>query len=123
MAAPESRELDHRSIERRAWALACSLLAATLFFHSPAVSVGAGAGAFLAILNYRWLRAFVVGITSSRQRPSKGAILLYTLKYFLTGVALFALIAYDLADVVALLAGISVIFLAICWEGIRLHGT
>jgi hypothetical protein len=37
------------------------------------------------------------------------------------GVALFFVIKYDLANVIALLVGFSVIFLAVCWEGIRVH--
>jgi hypothetical protein len=123
MATAEGAGLDHRSVERRAWILGAALLAATLPFRSPPVSIGLLVGALLAVLNYRWLRGFVVGITSTGRKPSKGAVLLYSLKYLLTGLALFAVIAYDFADVVALLAGISVIFLAICWEGIRLHRT
>lgn len=121
--ATEREGIDHRGVERRAWFLGAVLFAATLPFRSLPVSAGLLVGVLLALLNYRWLSRFVVGITAAGRKPSKGAVFLYSLKYLLTGVALFGVIAYDFADVVALLTGISVIFLAICWEGIRLHRT
>jgi len=76
---------------------------------------------FLAVMNFRWLRRFAAVLTSSRRRPSRLFVLLYLLKYLLTGLAIFFAIQYDLANVVGLLVGVSVIFLAICWEGVDAH--
>lgn len=108
-------------IERRSWILAALLLAGSLFWHSPSVAGGVSLGAFLAVMNFRWLRGFVTALTSSRRRRPRLHILLYILKYLLTGLAIFFAIKYDLADAVGLLVGVSVIFLAICWEGVDAH--
>jgi len=108
-------------IERRSWVLAGFLLAGSLLWRSPSVAGGVALGAFLAVMNFRWLRRFAAVLTSSRRRPSRLFVLLYLLKYLLTGLAIFFAIQYDLANVVGLLVGVSVIFLAICWEGVDAH--
>ena len=108
-------------IERRSWLLAGALAAGSLFWRSPPVLGGVALGAFLAIVNYRWLRRFASALTASPRRPSRLSILFYLLKYLLTGLAIFFSIKYDFANAVALLVGVSVIFLAICWEGVNAH--
>jgi hypothetical protein len=123
MTGIEGEGLRHETIERRGWIFAGLFLTASLPLRSAAVTAGVFLGAALAILNYRWLSRFAVSVTSSGRGPSKGALFFYSMKYLLTGVAIFVAIKYDFADAVALLAGVSVIFLAICWEGIRLHRT
>lgn len=123
MAGTEAAGLRHETIARRGWILAGLFFLAGLPFRSLPVSTGLALGSALAILNYRWLCSFAVAVTSSGRRPSKWSLFLYSMKYLVTGVAIFVAIQYDFADAVALLVGVSVIFLAICWEGIRLHGT
>lgn len=110
-------------IERKSWVLAGFLLAGSLLWRSPSVAGGVALGAFLAVMNFRWLGRFVAVLTSSRRRPSRLYVFLYLLKYLLTGLAIFFAIKYDLANAVGLLAGVSVIFLAICWEGVEAHRT
>ena len=119
---PEEPAVRAERIERKGWILAGALLAASLAFRSSAVTGGAALGAALALLNFRWLRRFVEGLLSSgERRPGIWRISMYLLKYLFTGVAIFVAIKYDAVDVYALLAGVSVIFPAICWEGISAH--
>ena len=118
----EEPDVRATGIERQGWILAAVLLTARLAFRSTAVTGGVALGAALALLNFRWLRRFVETLVASGERkPGAWRILLYLLKYLVTGVAIFVAIKYDLADAFALLAGVSVIFPAICWEGISAH--
>lgn len=111
-----------RRIERRGWILAGVLLAASLFFLSREVTAGVALGAGLAMLNFKGLRSLVASLVESGlQHPPRWILVLSLLKYVLTGVAIFLGIKYALTDVLALLAGVSVIFLAICWEGVSSH--
>ena len=111
-------------IERAAWRAAALMLLASLWWRSPQVSAGVALGASLSILSFRWLRKFVDALLSSgRRRPPLLLVTLNFSKYLVMGVALFFSIKYDLTNAIALLAGVSVIFLAVCWEGIRAHST
>ena len=93
-------------IERRSWVLAGFLLAGSLLWRSPSIAGGVALGAFLAVMNFRWLRRFAAVLISSRRRPSRLFVLLYLLKYLLTGLAIFFAILYHLAYVVGLLVGV-----------------
>lgn len=118
----ERSEVRVDSIERRSWCLALAFLLASLPLRSLQVSGGLALGAFLAIVNFRGIRSFASFLAGSGlRRPPRVLGLLYLFKYVLTGVAIFFAIKYDLADVIALLMGVSVIFLAVCWEGISAH--
>jgi len=115
-------EVRVEKIERAAWAAAALMLLASFFWRSPQVTGGVALGALLSILSFRWLRKFVSALLSSgRSRPPLLLVILNFSKYLIMGVALFIAIKYDLANAIALLAGVSVIFLAVCWEGIRAH--
>lgn len=103
-------------VERKCWALTAALVAGSLFFRSPEVTFGAALGALLTILNFKWLSAFS-GRLIRGPRPSQWRVLLYTMKYVVTGLAIYAAFKYYLVNVFAFLAGVSVIFVAICWEG------
>lgn len=109
-------------IERRSWILAVILLVASFAWRSPEVSAGVALGALLVILSFRWLRRLVSSfVAPRRQRPPRLLAILNLTKYLIMGVAIFLAIKYDFANAIALLAGVSVIFLAVCWEGICAH--
>jgi ABC-type antimicrobial peptide transport system permease subunit len=115
-------EVRVEKIERTAWAAAALMLLASLLWRSPQITAGIALGALLSILSFRWLRKFVSALLSSgRSRPPILLVLLNFSKYLIMGVALFVAIKYDLANAIALLVGVSVIFLAVCWEGMRAH--
>lgn len=109
-------------VQRRALLLAAAFVAASFLSRDLTVTAGVLSGSVLALLNFSWLKGFVSStLASGGTRPPAGAILLHALKYLFTGVAIFLLFKYDLANVYAFLAGVSVIFLAICWEGASGH--
>jgi uncharacterized protein involved in cysteine biosynthesis len=115
-------EVSIGRVERKGWILAGVLLAASLLFQSRGITFGVALGAGLAMLNFKGLRNFVFSmVDSGRTRLPRWLLTLYLLKYVLTGVAIFLAIKYDFANVLALLAGVSVIFLSICWEGVSSH--
>jgi hypothetical protein len=119
---PEEPAVRAGSIERKGWILAGALLAGSLAFRSSAVTGGVALGATVAMLNFRWLRRFVESLVSSEEHnPEISRIFTYLLKYLFIGVAIFVGIKYHLVDAYSLLAGVSVIFPAICWEGISAH--
>jgi hypothetical protein len=108
-------------IERKSWILTGLLVLLALPFRSVAVVTGVVIGALLVILNFRWLRNFVQALLAGDRQPSKFTVFLYLLKYVFTGLVFFAVIKYDLSNVIAIMVGVSVVFLAICWEGIDSH--
>ena len=122
---PGSSYVTVAGVERKCWALTAALVAGSFFFRSPEITLGAAIGAVLTILNFKWLSAFA-GRLIRGPRPSQWRVLLYTMKYVVTGLAIYAAFKYYLANVFAFLAGVSVIFVAICWEGaahqIRMRG-
>jgi hypothetical protein len=119
---PEEPAVRAGTIERKGWILSGALLAASLAFRSSDVTGGVALGAALVLLNFRWLRRFVKSLVSSGERkPGSWGIFIYLLKYLFAGVAIFVGIKYHVVDAYALLAGVPVIFPAICWEGISAH--
>ena len=115
-------EIRVEGIERAAWVAAALMLLGSIYWRSPQVSAGIALGSLISILSFRWLRKFVAALLSSgRSRPPLLLLILNFSKYLVMGVALFFAIKYDLANAIALLVGVSVIFLAVCWEGIRAH--
>ena len=120
-AAPFVKDGRTEKIERKSWILAGLLVLLSLPFRSVTVVTGVVIGALLVILNFRWLRDFAQALLAGERRPSKFLVFLYLLKYLFTGLVIFAVIKYDLSDVIGIMVGVSVIFLAICWEGVDSH--
>ena len=116
-------EIRTESIERKSWILAVLFTVAALPFRDLAIVTGIVVGALLAILNFRWLRNFALAMIADGRRPSPVRILLYLLKYVFTGLVILSTIVYDLSDSIAIMVGVSVVFLAICWEGMASKGT
>ena len=116
----DSKQLSR--VQIRASLLAAAFFAASFLFRDGTVTAGVLSGSVLALLNFSWLKGFVSStLTSGGKRPPAGAIVLHALKYLFTGVAIFLLFKYAFVNVYAFLAGVSVIFLAICWEGASGH--
>jgi len=116
----DSKQLSR--VQTRAILLAAGFVAVSLLFRDGTVTAGVLSGSVLALLNFSWLKGFVSStLASGGTRPPAGAVILHTLKYLFSGVAIFLLFKYAFANVYAFLAGVSVIFLAICWEGASGH--
>ncbi len=95
-----------RGMDRRWW-----LLPASLLF-----------GGALGLLNFRWL-AVAVERVYLRQGATPGvsnlaAVIISVLKLSLIFIILFVVIKYNLVHVFGLVAGLSLCFAAIIWEGV-----
>jgi hypothetical protein len=120
-ATPVVKDDRAEKIERKSWILTGLLVLLSLPFRSVPVVTGIVIGALLVILNFRWLRDFARALLAGDRQPSKFLVFLYLLKYLFTGLVIFAVIRYDLSDAIGIMVGVSVIFLAICWEGVDSH--
>lgn len=109
-------------VERTGLILGGMMTLGSLPLWSAPLSAGVVLGSLLALLNFRWLKRLVRSLAlSSRRRLPRLLLAAYLLKYLFSGVVIFVAIKYDAVNVAALLAGVSVVFLAICWEGARAH--
>lgn len=83
-------------------------------FTTPRFTLGVTAGGVLSILNLLWLRTILVRALSMEARNAARHLQLrYLLRLGLTGIAIYVLIVPLNADVFGLLAGLSVVVLAI----------
>ncbi len=118
----ETTGIRIESVERKSWILTGAFLILSLPFFSLAIVSGVALGALLAILNFKWLKNFAGRILSgSRTRLSKLVFAIYFLKYVFTALVIVLALKYDLTNVFAIMAGVSVIILAICWEAALSH--
>jgi small-conductance mechanosensitive channel len=116
--------VDLRVIEKRAVGLTLLLLIATIPFRSPRVSLGVLVGSLVAALNYWWLKSFVTGIFDGpRTKIGKLRIILYTAKYLITAFVIFFTLKYGMINVIALVAGLTVVTAAIFFEGVSMTRT
>ncbi len=109
--------------------------AAAFAFHAvlqpsaPWWSLPAGVlfGGVLGLLNFRWLAVAVERVYLKQGATPAGAnmagVIINVLKLSVIFIVLFVVIKERLLDVFALLAGLSLCFLAIIWEGTTMMGT
>jgi hypothetical protein len=80
-------------------------------------------GAALGLLNFRWLATAAERFYAKRgMTPGRGQViglLLSVLKLSAIFVVLFIVIRWKLLNIIAVVGGLSVCFLAILWEGFR----
>jgi hypothetical protein len=92
----------------------------SLAFRDHRITLGVAAGGVLATLNFWALRRILQGIVQSRNpRRQLFLGLLLMLKLGLVAALIFVAVKYLPIDPIALLAGISVVVLAIFIEGFR----
>jgi small-conductance mechanosensitive channel len=112
---------DLLKIERRMFRLMFVVIAVavlvSLFFFAWRVTVGLMIGGALAVLNYSWLRASIRaifgGAGGKNAKPKTGAAR-YVLRYFIIACIIASIYSFNLASLVAMLAGLS----AFAWAGL-----
>jgi hypothetical protein len=111
------------SIERTNLYVGGALCAGSLFFVSFPITLGVAIGALMVIVNFRWLRRLIERAMAKGGKRKKAVYLEYALKMLLF-LAIPCLVVYyreflfDL-DPVALVVGISTVFIAIVIEGFK----
>jgi hypothetical protein len=117
---PATREVNLKAIIRNAWLLSLALTLGSLFFRSRPVTAGIALGCVLAILNFLWLRRSV-GLFVNREGGalSRAGVVLYFMKYVITGGVIFLSMKYAIINVYALMVGLLVVVAVITIEGIR----
>ncbi len=108
-------------IERYSWGILLLLLALSLLFLSPRVTVGVLTGGLICILNFRWLKFFIqrVLFCGDANRAKTMARVNYILRYLAVGVIIYGVFKAGLVNIPATFVGLSVVFLAISAVGIR----
>lgn len=114
----EPSQISVGKVERKAWVLTLLMVIASFIFKSLHVTMGIALGGVLAILNYYWLKKFVLIIFEKKKgKVTKISGFLYFFKYVITGAIIFIVIKYKIVNVFGLLAGLLVIIIAITIEG------
>ena len=103
-------------LARRNWIILALLLAGTLPFADPQLSLGVLAGGLTAIGGFYWLRR---SLTRLMQQPTGGARFRYQFGYLVRLLALAILLAILVAIVkihpVGLIVGLSVVVINLFW--------
>ncbi len=111
------------SIERTSFYVAVALCVGSLLFVSLPVTIGVGAGGFIVIVNFHWLKRLVERAMAEGGGVKKAIYGEYFLKLLLflavpCGVIYFRELLFDL-NPFAFVVGLSTVFIAICVEGLR----
>jgi len=103
-------------IEKRATLLLGLLLLASLWFLNGSISLGLILGGGVAILNFRWLRLIMEKVFFHRQKIH---ILQLVIKFSVLAAVLFLILRYTRANPIALVVGVSTLFVSLFWEMLR----
>jgi len=92
------------------------LLLASLWFLNGSVSLGLILGGGVAILNFHWLRLIMEKVFFHRQKIH---ILQLGVKFSVLAAVLFLILRYTQANPIALVVGVSTLFVSLFWEMLR----
>jgi len=92
------------------------LLLASLWFLNGSISLGLILGGGVAILNFRWLRLIMEKVFFHRQKIH---ILQLVIKFSVLAAVLFLILRYTRANPIALVVGVSTLFVSLFWEMLR----
>jgi hypothetical protein len=112
-----------RRVEWYGWVLTGVLSAAAFAAGYPLVSRGCAIGGALSVLHFKWLTLFLTALVAPHKRRYRGitkvALGAYVAKYLIIAGIVYVLFRYQVVEPLGFLGGLSVIFLAICFAGIR----
>lgn len=108
-------------LELTVWLLFACLAAASLVFMSWPFTLGLFFGGAISCLNFFWLKRDLKSFFSKdKARGKLGVIFKFYVRLALTALALYFIIAGELADIFGLLIGLSVVILGLAlgvlWE-------
>jgi hypothetical protein len=111
---PVEKDPLQKRLEITNWALLAILVAGSLLLRSSRFSLGVLYGGLISIVNFHWLyRNLLNAFTKHPSQARKAILLRYTLRLAVTGLVLYWIISGNLADVIGLVIGLSVVVLNI----------
>jgi len=103
-----------KRLEITNWILLAVLIAGSLLLRSGRFSLGILLGGVISIINFHWLYRNLLGVFKKHLNRARAALMLrYYLRLAVTAIALYWIISRNLADVIGLVIGLSVVVLNI----------
>jgi uncharacterized membrane protein (DUF485 family) len=103
-----------KRLEITNWILLAVLVAGSLLLQSGRFSLGILLGGLISIINFHWLYRNLLGVFKKHLNRARAALMLrYYLRLAVTAIALYWIISRNLADVIGLVIGLSVVVLNI----------
>jgi hypothetical protein len=111
---PVEKDPLQKRLELTNWALLATLVAGSLLLRSSRFSLGVLYGGLISIVNFHWLYRNLLNVFTKHSSQARKAILVrYYLRLAVTGLVLYWIISGNLADVIGLVIGLSVVVLNI----------
>ena len=111
---PVEKDPLQKRLEITNWALLATLVAGSLLLRSSRFSLGVLYGGLISIVNFHWLYRNLLNVFTKHPSQARKAILVrYTIRLAVTGLVLYWIISGNLADVIGLVIGLSVVVLNI----------
>ena len=99
-----------RRLEITNWVLLAVLIAGSLFLREDRFSLGILIGGLISIVNFHWLYRNLLSVFTKHLNRARAALMLrYYLRLAVTALVLYWVISRDLADVIGLVIGLSVV--------------
>jgi uncharacterized membrane protein (DUF485 family) len=103
-----------KRLEITNWILLAVLVAGSLLLQSGRFSLGILLGGLISIINFHWLYRNLLGVFKKHLNRARAALMLrYYLRLAVTAIALYWIISRNLADVIGLVIGLSVVVMNI----------
>jgi hypothetical protein len=99
-----------RRLEITNWVLLAVLLAGSLIVGSARFTLGILIGGLISIVNFHWLYRNLVSVFTKQLHRARAALMLrYYIRLAVTAAVLFVVISRELADVIGLVVGLSIV--------------
>jgi hypothetical protein len=103
-----------RRLEVTNWVLLAVLIAGSLLLRSAHFTLGILIGGLISIVNFHWLYRNLLSVFTKHLHRARAAMMLrYYLRLAVTALVLYLVISRDLADVIGLVVGLSIVVLNI----------
>ena len=111
---PTEKDPLQKRLEIMNWILLAILVVGSLLLHSSRFSLGILYGGLISIVNFHWLYRNLLNVFTKHPSQARKAILVrYYIRLAVTGLVLYWIISGNLADVIGLVIGLSVVVLNI----------
>jgi len=109
-------ERAYRRLNALMFAIAAAGVASAFFFHGLTAALGFLAGAAFSILNFRWIRQLAQALGSKGPPKKAWRAVMFGARYFLFGLAAYAIVKVFGINILAVLTGLLVAAAAVVLE-------